>query len=114
MSNGGSGGGGPRRGPSRGNGGGGDLINAANIARYLPIIIVVAIVGWLATGIKQVAANEQGVVETFGSFSRVVGPGLMYHWPSPIESLQTVNTTTPNETTIGHGNSSNFAKNHPL
>ena len=49
--------------------------------------IVLAI--WLATGIYTVEADELGVVLRFGKFVTITEPGLNYHWPFPIESVET-------------------------
>jgi len=52
---------------------------------YLTILIVVP--AWILSGIYVVAPNEVGVVKLFGKFSRTAEPGLHYHLPYPIESL---------------------------
>ncbi|HEX4737569.1 MAG TPA: FtsH protease activity modulator HflK [Allosphingosinicella sp.] len=46
---------------------------------------------WLVfTSFHRVGAQEQGVVTTFGKYSRTVGPGINFTLPWPIESMQTV------------------------
>lgn len=52
----------------------------------LGLIVVVAII-WLLTGIYIVGPDSQGVVRRFGKLSRVVDPGLHYHMPYPIETI---------------------------
>ncbi|KPL08214.1 cell division protein FtsH [bacterium SM23_57] len=52
----------------------------------LGIIIAIAII-WLLTGIYIVGPDSQGVVRTFGKMTRVVDPGLNYHLPYPIETI---------------------------
>lgn len=55
----------------------------------LKIIIVVAVLGWFATGIFIVDPEEQGVVLRFGKMNRIVEPGPHYHLPYPIEEALT-------------------------
>ena len=52
---------------------------------YTTILIVVPV--WILSGIYVVAPNEFGVVKLFGKFARTAEPGLHYHLPYPIESL---------------------------
>ena len=52
----------------------------------LGLVVVVGII-WLMTGIYIVGPDSQGVVRTFGKLSRVVDPGLNYHLPYPIETI---------------------------
>jgi membrane protease subunit HflK len=52
---------------------------------YMTILIVVPV--WILSGIYVVAPNEFGVVKLFGKIIRTAEPGLHYHLPYPIESL---------------------------
>ena len=56
---------------------------------------------WLASGIYTVAPDEQGLVTRFGRLDRVVLPGLQYHLPAPIESVEKVAVTRVNRIEIG-------------
>ena len=56
---------------------------------------------WLASGIYTVAPDEQGLVTRFGRLDRVVMPGLQYHLPAPIESVEKVPVTRVNRIEIG-------------
>ena len=80
----------------RGFGGGGALIAG---------LIVLAV--WLASGIYVVDPDEQGVVTRFGAFVGRTTPGINYHLPWPIESVQTPAVTRENQLNIGYrlGNS---------
>ncbi len=51
------------------------------------IILVLVIVLYLASGIYTVAPDEQGVVRRFGKVVRITEPGLNYHFPVPIETV---------------------------
>jgi len=80
----------------KGFGGGGVLIAG---------LIVIAV--WLASGIYVVDPDEQGVVTRFGAFVGRTTPGINYHLPWPIESVQTPAVTRENQLNIGYrlGNS---------
>lgn len=48
---------------------------------------------WLLSGFFQVAANERGIITTFGAFDRVVAPGLHWRMPYPFQAAATENVT---------------------
>src|SRR5262249_2590597 len=56
---------------------------------------------WLASGIFQVAPDELGLVLRFGKFNRQVDPGLGYHYPYPIESVEIPKVTRVTSIPIG-------------
>ena len=60
-----------------------------------------AVLGWMATGLYIVQANEQAVVMRFGGYARSVGPGLHFHLPIPFEKAELVSVTNQNKTVIG-------------
>ncbi|HEX3431204.1 MAG TPA: FtsH protease activity modulator HflK [Rhizomicrobium sp.] len=113
----------PPRGPwGRGSPGGGrmqppDFGNAwrrmrGRLQRFLPggavtaggiVLALVAIIAvWLLSGIYFVTAREQGVVLRFGEYIARTGPGINYHLPWPIETVETPEVTTVNQITIGY------------
>jgi len=63
--------------------------------------LVVAAV-WLASGIYVVDPDEQGVVLRFGAFVGKTTPGINYHLPWPVESVQTPKVTRENQLNIGY------------
>jgi membrane protease subunit HflK len=65
------------------------------------LIGLVAAVLWLASGIFQVAPDELGLVMRFGKFDRKVDPGLGFHWPYPIESVEIPKVTRVTAIPIG-------------
>ena len=65
------------------------------------LILVVLIVLWLTSGIYVVNAGEEGVVQTFGSFSNVTTPGLNYHLPRPFQKVTIVDVDTVRRQEIG-------------
>jgi len=59
-------------------------------------LIVIVVLGWLATGLYRVNADERGVVLRFGAFTQITSPGLRWHLPWPIETVEKVGTTSIN------------------
>ncbi|MBI2855637.1 MAG: FtsH protease activity modulator HflK [Chloroflexi bacterium] len=54
-------------------------------ARILILIVVgVAVVLWLASGIYTVGPRERAALQLFGAFQTIEGPGLNWYFPSPI------------------------------
>jgi membrane protease subunit HflK len=69
----------------------------------LAIAAVAALVVWLLSGIYIVTPQEQGVVLRFGKYVARTGPGIHYHLPWPMETVETPEVTTVNLITIGYG-----------
>ena len=67
----------------------------------LTAIAVVALLLWVATGIYVVAADEEAVVLRFGQHSATKGPGLNWHLPYPIESVEKLPVTRVQRLGIG-------------
>ena len=63
--------------------------------------IAIAIVVWLLLGLYSVGPDEVGVVQRFGKYNRVVGSGLNYHIPYPIETVKTPKVTEVKRIEIG-------------
>ena len=51
------------------------------------LLIVIAILIWVLSGIYIVAPDEVGVVKRWGAYNRTTEPGPHYHLPSPIETV---------------------------
>ena len=64
------------------------------------ILIILAFV-WLASGLYRVGPDEQGVVLRFGKFVKTTQPGLHYHIPLPVETVETPKVTKVNRIDIG-------------
>ena len=60
--------------------------------KIIPVLLVILVL-WLFTGIYSVGPDEVGVVRTFGKFSRVAQSGLNWHFPLPIETVNTPKVT---------------------
>ncbi len=72
---------------------------------------------WLASGFYQVQPNEEGVVLRFGAYAETTDPGLHYHLPYPIETVEKVNITQERSINLGvteTPSSSAFTESHML
>ncbi|MDR2051269.1 MAG: FtsH protease activity modulator HflK [Deltaproteobacteria bacterium] len=79
------------RGGGRGIGRMGDAFRQFRRTRLpaIRIILILVLLGWLASGIFIVDSAEIGVITRFGAYNRVVDPGPHYHLPFPIEEAVT-------------------------
>tara|TARA_B100000700_G_scaffold37852_1_gene37534 strand:- start:233 stop:1327 length:1095 start_codon:yes stop_codon:yes gene_type:complete len=73
----------------------------ASGGRSIIIGIVIFAILWVGSGLYRVLPDEQGVVLRFGKFVKTTQPGLNYHFPFPIESVQTPKVTKVNRMDIG-------------
>lgn len=64
-------------------------------------IAVVLLLLWASTGIYKVDQAERGVVLRFGEYVGTSNPGLSWHWPFPIESVEKVNVSAIDSVEIG-------------
>lgn len=72
-------------------GGGGGGVGGVGGAGGFVLVLVLAI-AWLLTGFYRVDEAERGVVQRFGAYTESTMPGLRWHLPFPIESVDLVNT----------------------
>jgi len=63
--------------------------------------LAIIVLLWLATGIYKVEADELGVVLRFGKMTSVTEPGLNYHLPYPVETVETPKVTEVKRVEIG-------------
>lgn len=57
----------------------------------LSILLALVLVGWAATGVYRVEDAERGVVLRFGAYTTTAQPGLRWHIPWPVETVEKVN-----------------------
>lgn len=57
---------------------------------FLPVLALVALIGWLLTGVVQVPMDERGVYELFGKPVQIYKPGLHVGLPWPLGKVQKV------------------------
>jgi membrane protease subunit HflK len=65
------------------------------------LVVLAAVLIWLASGFYRVDPNEYGVVLRFGAQVRETPPGLHYHLPYPIETVLTPQVTVVRPINIG-------------
>jgi len=58
----------------------------------LSFALIFLLVAWAFTGLYRVDQAERGVVQRFGAYTETTYPGLHWHIPYPIESVDIVNT----------------------
>lgn len=68
------------------------------------LVFAVLLVLWLASGIYIIGPDEQGIVLTFGKYSRSTGPGPHYALPAPIETVYKPPVTQVMRSEIGYRN----------
>lgn len=66
------------------------------------LLVLGAVIIWLASGIYKVDTDEEGLEMRFGEFRSVTMPGLNYHLPAPIETVEKVKVTTINRVEVGY------------
>jgi Cu+-exporting ATPase len=72
--------------------------------RWKPVaaaVLLLAAIGYAASGITQVGAGEVGVLKRFGRPTADLAPGLHVRWPAPIESVVKVRPAEVRTVEIG-------------
>ncbi|HEY1410737.1 MAG TPA: FtsH protease activity modulator HflK, partial [Rhodopila sp.] len=92
-------GGGSGRGPSGRSGG---PLGGFGNNRGLILLLLAVVVIWVGSGFYRVQPDEQGVVLRFGAYSYWTPPGLHWHLPWPIETVELPTVTRINRTEIGY------------
>jgi modulator of FtsH protease HflK len=70
-------------------------------SRGLAFLLLAIVVIWIGSGFYRVQPDEQGVVIRFGAYSYWTPPGLHWHLPWPIETVELPAVTRINRTEIG-------------
>ncbi len=76
------------------------------------LFVIVAFLGWLATGFYRVKTGEQGVVLQFGEYLKTTTSGLNYHLPYPIQQRIIVDMELNRNISVGRGYASNMLQNY--
>jgi len=79
-------------------------------AKTLGLIVGLASIGWISTGIYKVQPDEQGVVLHFGKWVDTTEPGLHFHLPVPIETVLLPRVTQVNQLQLGDPTASYLGK----
>ncbi|MBN2208379.1 MAG: FtsH protease activity modulator HflK [Candidatus Coatesbacteria bacterium] len=77
----------------------------------LPWIILAIFAIWLLTGFYKIDPGEEGVIRRFGAYTYSTEPGLRYHLPYPIETLDKVSLTEIRRLEIGFRTVQGVAQN---
>ncbi len=86
---------GPRRGGGGGGGPGFRMPDLSGSKGWLPLIALVLGAGWvLTTSVHFVQPKEEGIVTTFGKYSRTLTPGTNWTWPWPFQSVDVTQVST--------------------
>lgn len=72
-----------------GGGGGGSRTPGGSAGAW--VLVVLLIVAWGLTGLYRVDEAERGIVQRFGAYTVTALPGLHWHLPYPIETVDIVN-----------------------
>ena len=78
--------------------GGGDGPSSTMIV----LLCLVAFGVWCFSGFYQVEEGEQALELRFGAYTETKDAGLRWHWPSPFESVEIVNTLNVNTVEVGY------------
>ncbi len=65
------------------------------------LVILVAVLIYIGTGVFQVGPSEVGLVKTFGKYTYMTGPGIHFHLPYPIQSHVIVDVASLRKIEIG-------------
>ena len=88
--------------------------------RNISILVIVALLIWLATGFYRVEPDEQGIELLFGKWNQITTePGLHYFFPTPIgrtmtpkvENVRKINVGYRSATELGFASNSNAERN---
>ncbi|HVY16204.1 MAG TPA: FtsH protease activity modulator HflK, partial [Rhodopila sp.] len=82
--------------------GGGPGASRFGGGRGLFLAVLAILVIWMASGFYRVQPDEQGIVLRFGAYAYWTPPGLHWHLPWPVESVETPAVTRINRTEIGY------------
>ncbi|HET6306474.1 MAG TPA: SPFH domain-containing protein, partial [Rhodopila sp.] len=80
---------------------GGGWLGGSGGGRGLVFLLLLVVVVWVGSGFYRVQPDEQGVVMRFGAYSYWTPPGLHWHLPWPVESVELPTVTRINRTEIG-------------
>ncbi len=81
--------------------GGGLQPDAKSAGIGLGLILLVALVVWLGSGVYIVQEGQQSIVTTFGRYSKTVDAGLQWRLPYPFQANETVSVTQLRTVDVG-------------
>ncbi len=66
------------------------------------VLLLIGLGVWFFSGFYTVDQGEQALELRFGAYSETKEAGLRWHWPTPIESVEKVNTQNVNTVEVGY------------
>ena len=84
-------------GPTGGNGG-----SPARKFGGVGLVVIIAVLIWVASGFYIVDASQRGVVLRFGKYITATEPGPRWHLPFPIETVEVVNLSQVRTAAVGY------------
>ena len=70
-------------------GGGGSASTPGASGGY--VLVVMLLIGWALTGLYRVDEAQRGIEQRFGAYTITTLPGLHWHFPFPVETVDVVN-----------------------
>lgn len=84
--------------------GGGEPPGVRQIGGGIGLVVLLALVVWLASGFYIVDASQRGVVLTFGKYTETTSPGLRWRFPYPFQGHEIVSLTQIRTVEVGYRN----------
>jgi len=72
-------------------GGGGSASAPGSSGSY--VLIILMLIAWGLTGLYRIDEAERGIEQRFGAYTNTTLPGLHWHFPYPIETVDVVNVS---------------------
>ncbi|MGH8497123.1 MAG: FtsH protease activity modulator HflK [Gammaproteobacteria bacterium] len=76
-----------------GRGGGAGASGPGIGAPLIALVLALGLIAWGLTGVYKIDEAERGVVLRFGAYQETTQPGLRWHLPIPIETVEKVNVS---------------------
>jgi len=80
---------------------------------FFPVLVLIALVGWLLTGVHEVPLQGRGIYEQFGRPAQVFGPGLHVGLPWPLGRVLNVENGVVHELATSVGDNRASAQTEP-
>lgn len=93
---------GGRRGGGGGGGSGGGRRGDGPSSTTISVLLLIGLGVWIFSGFYTVDQGEQAIELRFGAFTETKDAGLRWHWPTPIESVEKINTQNVNTVEVGY------------
>lgn len=82
-------------------------------SRLLALLASSLLLTWLVSGVYRVGEGSRGVVSRLGAYHATTLPGLHWHLPSPLETVNTVNVEQQRFIEVGYSDGNGLNKTTP-